>query len=193
MSAVLIAGMGFMMICMSCVLAGLLLFSKWAVSNKARYNKVLAGYSFSQTTALKELNTRRATEGLKPLVLDAGLMQGAQARADKGIFPHELDDYLKAGACENLSVECTGSGDDVVRWALFKLWDFEKQGKNGATAPGSPCFAIIPSDQGHYKSMSDRVPTCTSGKVGFGVGKLTKMNGAPAPSYATHLVVIWVK
>lgn len=149
-------------------------------------------FAFSPAKALAELNSRRAQEGLKHMVLDGALMSGAQARADKGSYPHVTNDYLNAGACECLSYECKGSGDDVMRWAITKLWDFEKSQKQGAFAPGSPCYATVPTDAGHYKILSGR-GGCAATRVGFGLNAVKQFNGAPPPSFVTHLVVIWVK
>lgn len=148
-------------------------------------------YAFSVSKALAQLNSRRASEGLRPLTVDLALMKGAQMRANKGSYPHDTDDFKAAGACECLSIECKGSGDQVIEWALYKLWDFEKANTQNATAPGSPCFAVIPSDQGHYKILSGR--SCQATKVGFGVAKLTKYEGVTPPAHMANLVVIWVK
>jgi hypothetical protein len=120
-------------------------------------------------------------------------MNGAQRRANAGSFPHDLDWYLGAGACENLSVECKGSGDQAVEWAIYKLYDFERDNKQNATAPGSPCFAVIPTDQGHYKNFSNKVATCSSNKIGIGVAPLKKFNGGAPPAHMTTLVVFWIR
>lgn len=152
----------------------------------------VAGFTFSPATALAELNKRRAGDGLAPMTIDPVLMKGAQSRADIGSFPHDDLSYQQAGAFESLSAECEGSGDDVIRWSLTKLWDFEKENKQNATAPGSPCFAIIPSDQGHYRNFGGGGgPKVT--KVGVGLAPLKKINGGTPPAHMTHLVVWWMK
>lgn len=148
------------------------------------------GYSFDSGTALAALNALRAADGVKPLVIDAKLMAGAQARANQGSFPHDTTDYQKVGASECLSLECSGSGDDVIRWSLAKLYTFEKEGKQNATAAGSPCFAVIPGDQGHYKILSDKTGPHT--KVGIGLAKPKTFSGGPVPSHMTHLVTWWL-
>ena len=149
------------------------------------------GYSFDSGAALATLNALRAADGAKPLVVDPALMASAQARANQGSFPHDTNDYQKAGASECLSLECSGSGDDVIQWSLAKLYTFEKEGKQNATAPGSPCYAVIPSDQGHYKILSDKSGPHT--KLGIGLAKPKTFSGGPVPSHMTHLCVWWLK
>lgn len=151
------------------------------------------GIVFSVPKALALLNQRRAKEGLPPFAIDTALMNGAQRRANAGEFPHTLDWYLAASACENLSVECKGSGDQAVEWAIYKLYDFERDNKTNATAPGSPCFAVIPTDQGHYRNFTNKVAACSSNKLGIGVAPLKKFNGGAPPPYMTTLVVFWIK
>ena len=148
------------------------------------------GYSFDSGAALAALNALRATDGAKPLVIDPTLMAGAQARANQGSFPHDTNDYQKAGASECLSLECSGSGDDVIKWSLAKLYTFEKEGKQNATAPGSSCYAVIPSDQGHYKILSDKTGTHT--KLGIGLAKPKTFSGGPVPSHMNALVTWWL-
>ena len=149
------------------------------------------GYAFDSGAALAALNALRASDGAKPLVIDPTLMASAQARANQGSFPHDTADYQKAGASECLSLECAGSGDDVIKWSLAKLYTFEKEGKQNATAPGSPCYATIPSDQGHYKILSDKTGPHT--KLGIGLAKPKTFSGGPVPSHMTHLVTWWLK
>ena len=151
------------------------------------------GFTFSVPKALALLNQRRTKEGLPPFSIDTALMNGAQRRANAGEFPHTLDWYLAAGACENLSVECKGSGDQAVEWGIYKLWDYERDNKQNATAPGSPCYAVIPTDQGHYRNFTNKVATCSSNKLGIGVAPLKKFNGGAPPSHMTTLVVFWIK
>jgi hypothetical protein len=151
------------------------------------------GVIFSVPKALALLNSRRAKEGLPPFSADTTLMNGAQRRANAGEFPHTLSWYSEAGACENLSVECAGSGDQAVEWAVYKLYDFERDNKNNATAPGSPCYAVIPTDQGHYKNFSNKVAACGGNKLGIGVAPLKKFNGGAPPSHMKTLVVFWVR
>ena len=95
-------------------------------------------------------------------------------------------DYAMNGACENLSIECTGTADQALAWAIAKWWDFEdpdasKRSPEGTAAAGSPCsvYGIDTVTFGHHKALanlstgSDGAPACRGNTVGFGVAPYT--------------------